>query len=43
MDLLKHILIKATGNRLAQEFLERNAQISQYLMGIGAGGAVANG
>lgn len=40
MLLLKNALIKATGNRFAQRLLEKNVQISQYLMGIGSGAGV---
>jgi FkbM family methyltransferase len=40
MKLLKQALVRASGNRFCQNLLERNAQISQYLMGIGAGGGV---
>jgi FkbM family methyltransferase len=40
MELLKHILIKASGSRFAQNLLETIARISQYLMGIGSGGGV---
>lgn len=38
MSIVKSALIKASGNRLIQNLLERNAQVSQYLMGIGSGG-----
>lgn len=37
MELLKNILIKATGNSLAQKILEKNIYVSQYLSGIGSG------
>jgi FkbM family methyltransferase len=38
--LLKQTLIKISGNRWMQSALEKSAHISQYLMGIGAGGSV---
>ena len=37
MDLIKNILIKLSGNSFAQNLLEKNIYISQYLSGIGAG------
>jgi FkbM family methyltransferase len=40
MSILKSILIKASGNRFMQSLLEKNVQVSQYLMGIGSGGGV---
>jgi FkbM family methyltransferase len=40
MSVLKHVLIKASGNRFIQEFLEKNVQTLQYLMGIGSGSEV---
>ena len=41
MPLLKNVLIKASGNRFVQTLLERNVHVSQFLMGIGSGGAVS--
>lgn len=38
MSLLKHVLVKVSGNSFIQKMLEKNAQFSQYLMGIGSGG-----
>ena len=40
MSILKNALIKVSGNRFMQRFLEKNVQLSQYLMGIGSGGGV---
>lgn len=40
MSMLKNTLIKVSGNRFFQSLLERNVQLSHYLMGIGAGGGV---
>ncbi len=40
MSILKNALIKASGNGFIQSLLEKNVQISQYLMGIGSGGGV---
>lgn len=37
MGMIKNILIKATGNSLAQKILEKNIYFSQYLSGIGSG------
>jgi FkbM family methyltransferase len=42
MSFVKKVLIKVCGNRFMQNLLEKNAQVSQYLMGIGTGGAVAS-
>jgi FkbM family methyltransferase len=39
-SILKRALINASGNRFVQLMLERHVQVSQYLMGIGSGGAV---
>lgn len=41
MSILKSALVKAAGNRIAQNLLEKNIQISQYLMGIGSGVSVS--
>jgi FkbM family methyltransferase len=41
MPLLKNALLKASGNRFVQSLLERNVHVSQFLMGIGPGGAVS--
>ncbi len=38
MSILKHVLIKASGNRFIQELIEKIVLASQYLMGIGSGG-----
>ena len=35
--MIKNILIKVTGNSLAQKILEKNIYFSQYLSGIGSG------
>lgn len=40
MSVLKSFLIWGTGNPIAQRLLQKNVQISQYLMGIGPGGGV---
>lgn len=40
MSILRRALIKASGSRLVQRALEKNVQVSQYLMGIGSGGGV---
>jgi len=40
MSVIKRALIKAAGNRLIQNLLEKNIQVSQYLMGIGSGSGV---
>ena len=43
MSILKSflsILAKASGNRFMQSILENNVEVSQYLMGVGAGGRV---
>ena len=40
MSILKKALIKASGNSLIQNILEKNVQVSQYLLGIGSGGDV---
>jgi FkbM family methyltransferase len=40
MSILKKALVKASGNRFIQNVLEKNVQVSQYLMGIGSGGGV---
>jgi len=37
MSILKNILIKATGNLLAQKILQKNIYVFQYLSGIGSG------
>ncbi|MCH7827014.1 MAG: FkbM family methyltransferase [Bacteroidetes bacterium] len=37
MELIKNILIKLSGNSFAQNLLQKNIYISQYLSGIGAG------
>lgn len=40
MSLLKNVLIRLSGNRYAQQMLERRVPTLQYLMGIGAGAGV---
>lgn len=40
MSILKNTLINLSGNRFIQNTLEKNVQISHYLMGIGSGGGV---
>ncbi len=40
MSILMKTLIKASGNRFIQSVLEKNVQVSQYLMGIGSGSEV---
>ena len=40
MPILKKVLIKASGNLFIQRVLEKNVQVSQYLMGIGSGDGV---
>lgn len=40
MSILKNALIKISKNGFMQSLLEKNVQISQYLMGIGGGGDV---
>jgi FkbM family methyltransferase len=40
MSLVKNVLIKASGNALVQKLLEKNVEVAQYLMGIGAGSGV---
>ncbi len=40
MPILKKALIKASGNLFIQRVLEKNVQVSQYLMGIGSGDGV---
>jgi len=40
IKILMKPLIKASGNRIMQGMLEKNVQVSQYLMGIGAGSRV---
>jgi FkbM family methyltransferase len=40
MSILKEALIKTSGNSLVQRLLEKNVQISQYMMGIGSGSRV---
>jgi FkbM family methyltransferase len=42
MPMLKQTLSRLAGNRLVQKALERNVLVSQYLMGIGAGGGVVS-
>ena len=41
MSILKKALIKISGNRFVQNVLEKNVQVSQYLMGIGSGSEVS--
>ena len=44
MSILRKALVKITGNHLAHKLLEKNADLTQYLMGIGtAVGADSNG
>lgn len=40
MSLLKKVLIKASGNQVLQNMLEKTAKTAQYYMGIGSGDAV---
>jgi FkbM family methyltransferase len=40
MDVLKKILIKVSGQQVFQSLLEKNVQVSQYLMGIGSASSV---
>jgi FkbM family methyltransferase len=40
MSLVKNLLIKASGNAVVQKLLEKNVEVAQYLMGIGAGSGV---
>lgn len=42
MSMLKRLLIKVTGNHLIQNLLDKNVQLSQYLMGIGSGSGVTS-
>ena len=42
MSILKSALIKVSGNHIIQSMLDKNVQISQYLMGIGSGGGVSS-
>ena len=42
MSILKNALIKLSGNHLIQSLLDKNVLVSQYLMGIGAGGEVSS-
>lgn len=42
MSLLAKALVKASGNRFIQGFLEKNVQVAQDLMGIGSGGEVSS-
>lgn len=38
--MLKKIVIKLSGNKFAQQLLEKNITISSYLSGVGSGGSV---
>jgi FkbM family methyltransferase len=40
MSLLKRVLVGISGNSISQKLLERNVNISQFLMGIGSGAGV---
>lgn len=40
MSLLKRVLVGISGNSISQKLLERNVDISQFLMGIGSGAGV---
>lgn len=42
MSILKSALIKISGNYFIQSLLDKNVQVSQYLMGIGSGGGVSS-
>ena len=40
MSLLKKLLVQLTGNGFAQRLLEKNVNVSQFMMGIGSGSGV---
>ena len=42
MSLLKNVLKRITGNRLSQRLLDKNATLSLFLLGVGAGGDAAS-
>jgi FkbM family methyltransferase len=40
MSIIRNGLVKVSGNNFIQKALEKNVNVSQYLMGIGSGGGV---